>query len=550
MKITGSSLLTPTQKTIQFYNNCIVANEGPNQVAKQNLANLSIKYDSVFSARQTIAPDTIDQPIMYGFLGTDITFLSIVPTYTEEFIQTCSGTTNYLEYWFEDQPLIRRTFTSVLVLSGDDIHRIPQIYIHNPSNNTVYLDILAANLDNNTISSNLYPEYTELNGLSFSSVITDQIYGLNCTGSTQFEILDLNDNTQMVIEITKIDIIKIEDNILIVYTTSDDPIKLNFLSNFNAQQTLSKMNWVIENTVNRYITKTYPVLDTTPPTITFNPHTNPTIMTSLPIYKSDLIFRFIDNVTDYDNNNVIRDGIINNNDINVIIIDTKTGVEVSSITYDSSYSVTFNIKDLAGNTTNETKNVVVDSTAPIFIFNSGITNTMDLSADTITPGIINYSDIEIYYINHIWDDVDGIITNVSTIISSGSTTYTGITLLGDYNITFTTSDSALNIATADVSLKVIETEAPIINYTFTGDTFTMSISGDSLSTTGITEDDIKTFAVLGITDNYDGILNINNLSIIGVLYPITSVGVYNITFDISDSSLNQTNDAKILNIIS
>jgi len=190
MRIQSSNLLAGTTKSIQVYNNSFISKDGPNMGCKLSLEDLDINYDSIFTTRQTLAPGSKDTPIMYGFLGTDITFLLIKPNYEGVNPQGCSGATQHVEYYFEDQPLIRRTFTKLLVLTGDDTHRIPQVYLYNPTDSIVSFDIMAANLDENTISTSLVPTYNELKGLSYSSIQTDQIYSTTCTGSTQpFKVL-------------------------------------------------------------------------------------------------------------------------------------------------------------------------------------------------------------------------------------------------------------------------------------------------------------------------------------------------------------------------
>jgi len=475
MKIQNNNLLAGTSKSIEFYNTCVIAKEGPNMVSKMGLGGIEIDYDSVLVTRQTLASETRDTPIMYGFLGTDITFLMIIPNYGDMNPQNCSGSTQYLEYYFEDQPLVRRTFTDILVLSGDADHRIPQVYLYNPNSSTVTVDIMAANLDENTISTSLVPTYSELQGLSFSSIQTDQIYGVGCTGSTQFEIYDINNDLQMVIPYNKIDIITIENELLTVSTKSDDDIKLTFLSAFNALQALSRMNWVMEMSISRFATAIYPGLDTTAPTITFNSVSTPEVMQYVDgvVNQANIRWRFIapNGVTDYDDAGIIRDGLINNADVSLLIYNNATGEQVSAITQDARYSVTFTAKDLAGNYTRTTKDVIVDETAPEIYYNNTVSvspstilsaNTvMDLTGDTLTPGTIYKDDMRTYYLNYIWDNVDGEISKsaVTITISSGSTTFETITGIGYYTIDFSVSDTATNTTTGTTNLRVTESVA-------------------------------------------------------------------------------------------
>lgn len=538
-------------KSIEVVNTCIIAKDGPNMVSKFSLAGLNIKYDSVFTSKQTLKSGGVDTPIMYGFLGTNITFLAIVPTYGGNNPMSCSGASNYVEYYFEDNPLVRRTFTDILVLSGDANHRIPQVFVYNPTAYSVTLDIMVANLDENEISTSLVPTYSTIKGLSYSSIRTDQVYMVSCstgcTGSTQFEIYDINNNLEMVIPFNKIDIIQINNELLTVKTHSHDDIQLYFLSAFNALQTLSRMNWVMESSINRYLSATYPGLDTTPPVITFKAHSIPQPMSYISgvITKADLLWRFIDNVKDYDDDGILRDGQINNADLGVLIVKLSTGEQFEKITTDGTYAITFTAKDLAGNSTSSTKTIVVDGTAPTIVWNSGITNTMDLTGDTQTPGTILKDDIRRYYINYVWDDVDGIIPNsaVTVMINSGNITYTGITQIGYYDVDFSVFDTAGNEASAYTLLHVIESVPPVIYYNnvFTGNTFSMTTG-----VTGLTANEVRDYAINTVIDNYDGAIAVSNVIVSGTTFPIITTGSYDITFSVSDSSGNETTDTKQL----
>jgi hypothetical protein len=231
------------------------------------------------------------------------------------------------------------------------------------------------------------------------------------------------------------------------------------------------MNWAMENSIDRFATATTPGLDTTAPEITWNPYNIPQPMSYVNdvITKDALRNRFISSVVDYDDNNLIRDGIINVFDVDVLIINNNTGEQVSAITSDGSYSVTFTAKDLANNSSYSTKLVIADILPPTIYYNSGLTldpqykvlnplTSMNLTADTSTPGTIYKDDIRRYYLNYIWDDVDGQITNSSLAvsISSGSTMYTEISVLGDFYLDFLVYDAAGNSSSGTTNLSVID----------------------------------------------------------------------------------------------
>lgn len=345
-----STLLSGTEKTIEVVNSCIIAKEGPSMVNKMSLDLLEIPYDSVSVNRMTLAPDVSPKPIMYGWLGTNLTFLLIRPNYEGANPQTCTGSSAFLEYYFEDQPTVKRYLTQLLVLTGDENHRIPQVYLYNPTDYTVTVDIMMANLDPNEISTAIVPTYDEFSGLAYSAIITDQIYGVGMTGSTQFEILDILGNVQLVIPISQIDVIEIEGSTLTITTNSIDPVKLNFLSNFNANQAISRMNWVMESTINRYLTPTYPTIDILAPVITFSGVTSMLLIDyGGTITKTNIINKLIESIVDD------RDGVMNKLNVNLVIIDNGTAVQYDEITSVGNYSFIFTAKDIAENSVSETK---------------------------------------------------------------------------------------------------------------------------------------------------------------------------------------------------
>jgi hypothetical protein len=139
----------------------------------------------------------------------------------------------------------------------------------------------------------------------------------------------------------------------------------------------------------------------------------------------------------------------------VLVHKNKVGfLERQQITNDARYSVTFSVTDLAGNTKNETKDVIVDSVPPNIFYTTGYTlNNMNLIG---VPGIINKDDLRRYYLNYVWDDVDGLITNdnVNITILSGITNIEEISNIGQYTINFNVSDVAENITTGTTTLNV------------------------------------------------------------------------------------------------
>jgi hypothetical protein len=465
--ITSSQLLGST-KSITVANGCVIAKDGPNMINKMGISDLDIPFDSVFTARQTLKT-LITMPIMYGFLGTDITFLLLKPTYSSTTnTNVCELTSKYLEYYYETDPTKKYTFTDILVLSGNAYHRIPQIYIYNPNSYNVTIDIFAANLDDNIISDILCMDTTKIENLMYSSILTDMT--LN-SGSTQFEIYQA-DTLALVIPYNSINSINLCTTGITVYTSNNDIIELVFLNDFNKYQAMSRMTYLMANRNTTFATASSPALDTTAPILEFTGTTDTYVMSGTNITTSDILEYVKGQVSgltylDFDNDNILREYIDYNyitvNDVEMIIINAYTGEQIPSITADGKYYVTFIIKDVANNQNSYTKTILVDDEAPHIVFNS-VTNTMSLTNDSqaVDP-IITKDDIRRYYIDFVYDNVDGTMSNsgVTVTIEAPDTTIletivqTSADAGGTYTITFSISDETGNITTEIAALSVI-----------------------------------------------------------------------------------------------
>lgn len=459
MKITGNQLLGGTDKTIEFYNSAAIVKDGPNMNGIIKLSDLAINYDSFFVSNMTLQSGGTFIPVLYGFLGEEITFILIKVNYGGDIgsPMSCVNEEKILNYYFQDEPLIERTMGEIMVLSGSADKRIPQIYLSNPGSYDVSVQIMVANVNENIIINGTSAPSSTISGLAFNDVITDQVFGLNCTGATQYEVLDFEGNVQMVIPYNKIDIVKIDGSTITIVTKSDDDVKLSFVSNKQAQQALSRMTYVREDTANRYLTKIFVGLDNTSPTITYNVLGNPTVMTGSNITKTDIRTRYIYDVKDYDDANILRDGIINNNDVTVDIMKVTSGEIVDTITTDGYYTLIFSIGDLAGNETNESKSLLVDANAPVITFLDDVDTgfTMSLSTSTQTPGTGTTTDIILNSVNFVWDEVDGQISNGSIVVTINSGALTEITSTGTYTIGYSVSDTAGNTSNVTKTLYMI-----------------------------------------------------------------------------------------------
>jgi hypothetical protein len=258
----------------------------------------------------------------------------------------------YIEYYFEDEPDIHRYIGKLLILTGNSVKRIPQIYLSNPSSTQkVYLEIFMANQlqDDLDATSDLLQNINIISGLYYNNIISND---LNGTGSTYLIVTDIDNNIQLSIPYININTIELDydNNGLIIGNLSEEKIHLRFLSEFNMKQAHSRINWVLEDRDNRNLTNSYPIVDTDYPVITWNFTGGTSGYTYIPSGDTQFIIDyFISGVTDN------RDGIINKYDINLVIYEDGSLVPLTEITFVGQYTLLFTITDIAGNSHTSTR---------------------------------------------------------------------------------------------------------------------------------------------------------------------------------------------------
>jgi len=367
-------LLTPTEKLIKPYECSFIVIEGPNMKGKLSLEGLEIKYESFYLSQLILNENSKDQPIMYGFLGDNVTFLMIRAKYMPLDPNWQIETEQYIQYYYSDDPGQIRSMSQFLVLTGNSNHRIPQIYFNNPSSKyKVYLEVLMANLaQENLTNTNQYAQNGSFGGLYWNSIVSDVInYSYpTSTGSTQLEILDINSNPVAIIPYVNIrTITKINATTLLIGLDTEEKVKLEFLNEFNCDQANSRINWVLESSRKRILTKTDPPYDLTPPVITWNDVlTGSTTgitsgVTTLYLIPSGQTYSatslksiFLSGITDN------FDGLMDINDAYVEMFVLNDIAPVSGITNIGIYNVMFSARDIAANWTIQQRYVAIYTT--------------------------------------------------------------------------------------------------------------------------------------------------------------------------------------------
>jgi len=369
-------LLTPTEKLIKPYECSWIVIEGPNMKGKMNLDGLEIRYDSYYLSQLTLNENSSDQPLMYGFLGENITFLLIRAKYMPLDPNWAVETEQYIQYYYKDDPGMKRSMGQMLLLTGNSTNRIPQIYLNNPSNKyKVYLEVLMANLPQSSLTNTQqYAQNITFNGLYWSSIVTDQINFIIPTsvGSSEFKILDIAGNPVLIIPYDKIDprvIRRINSTTIWIGLLTEEKVILNFLSEFNCYQAISRINWVLKDPKNRKLTISDPPIDITYPEFIWNDVLTGTTtgvtsgVTTLYLIPSGQTYSaislkelFLSGITDNRDGEIsIYDAVVEMNALNNIV--PTTGITDIGI-----YNVIFSVKDLANNRNTDQKYVAIYTT--------------------------------------------------------------------------------------------------------------------------------------------------------------------------------------------
>jgi len=542
-----------TEKIIKPYECAMIVVEGPNLKGKLNLDGLEIKYQNFSIAQLTLNPEAKDQPMLYGFLGTDITFLMIKVKYIPLDPNWAIEEEQYIEYYFEDDPTTIRQIGQLLILTGNSQKRIPQIYLNNPSTkNNVYLDVLMANLEQSSLTNvNQYSQNSYFSGLYYNSIISDLVnYTMpTSNGSIELKILDPTDKAIMVIPYVNIrTITKLDAFTLILGLDTEEKVKLEFLSEYNTDQANSRINWVLRSPRWRFLTKTSPPLDITPPVYTWNtletgytysigtgetmvyfPNTTGTTFT-----QNDLKRMFVQSITDS------MDGPMYNSSVAIFFANDMS--PLTGITEGGIYDLYFSAKDLAGNETTEQKYLYVSNVAPTIIFKPGYTGTgFTMALNNYARTGITDTDIRNLTVDSVYDPVDKDLTIYDIVIASNG--YTGFTIsqTGVSWITYTLTNVAGLSGQTGKELKSVLPEIVFKNIFYSGTTtgltygtFDISLSTDTVHLGSITQSDIIRKTIYSIIDELDPTISSDNITITGVSFYVTMEGYYNITYTIVD----------------
>lgn len=368
MALCKSSLFGNSSQYIKVGNGEFVAIEGSSTFDRMGLSDLRMPYKQLLKGRVILKAGQVNYLLNHLGIGDNATFLAIKATYDSK---SANPDNNYITYSYYDYPVKSFTFAQLLVLTGNGPHRVPQLYLTNPNSNyNVILDIMVGIIDDNYsfFNDDLNQSATSFTGLEYTDIKSFVV-------GESVVIYDKSNPKRALIYfgLPYINSISLNSTFLIIDDESFGTVFLNFIDEFNAKQAYSLINYVLENP-NIDIDTISPLLDDTPPVVYWNSTAGVTGSyianylgatssfgfntendgftfstsislsnwgTSSVLYKDkikDLLVDYIDDT---------RDGEIGLMDSEMIISGTS-GV-VNSISVIGTYSLTFNVGDLAQN---------------------------------------------------------------------------------------------------------------------------------------------------------------------------------------------------------
>lgn len=376
---------------IKFLNSDIVAIDGPNTIERL-IGNVKIPYQQVLRGRIIIKAGQVGYLMNHLGLGDNATFIAIIATYD---IKSVNEEDNYLEFYYADNTQTIRNMDQLMILTGNSTHRIPQLYFNNPNATyNVTLDVMVANIDD---TYTFFTDTTNQSGLSF--------YNLQCNTSVcsintfiadeSIVIYDNNSPRSPLVYLVLNDIssLHLSGQIIVIDEATVGRVYLEFASVADAMQGYSLFNYVLNNR-GIVIQNLSPIIDNISPIayfyefvgntssgnyISFNSMTGSsfdtsyglTFSTSLSlstygasagcysdtITKSHLSRLIIATVSDN------RDGVMVLSDSNLILnYMTSSNIAVESIVSVGTYSLGFNVTDIAGNTITNNTQIIISIT--------------------------------------------------------------------------------------------------------------------------------------------------------------------------------------------
>lgn len=345
-----------------------IAIDGSNTVERLTVSDLRMPYKQLLKSRIILKAGQENYLFNFLGIGDNATFLTLKVIYN-------SGSVieedNYITWAFFDDMLKTYPIAQMMCLTGNSTNRIKQIYLTNPNTKyAVTLEVMVAVIDDST---SFFVDTLNQVGTSFTGIAYTDIKS-HIVGES-IVINDRNTPIRPLIYINIVNILMIEktSTILIIDDSSFGSIFLQFLTEYDAYQAQSLLNYVIENP-NVNIDSLSTVSDTSDPIVYFYSNVGASASgdyislngatDSLPYNTGQgLTFSTSISLTTFGSASVIDKNLLNSLLISSIadnrdgtmsmmpsnlIINSATG-SLSTISATGSYLLTFNFSDIAHN---------------------------------------------------------------------------------------------------------------------------------------------------------------------------------------------------------
>ena len=347
-----------------------IAIEASNIKERIVLSDLRMPYKQILKSRVILKTGQANYLLNHLGLGDNATFLCIKAVYDSKAVIEAD---RYVNWSYYDDLTRINSFADMMVLTGNSTNRIPQLYLTNPSTKyPVYIDVMVGVIDDNY---SIFTDTTNQSGTTFVNLNYTDIHS-HVVGES-LVINDKSDTVKPLIYIRLSDINSIERSgqILIIDDSSLGAIFLQFLTENDTYQAHSLLNYILEHP-STDIDNINPVIDSIDPILYFYSHVGDsdsldyiafngatasvpyntsdgfTFSTTISLIqsgtvsgtvidKSQLIYLLIDGISDN------RDGTMSIIPSNLII--SGTAGNINNILNTGSYSVTFNLSDIAHN---------------------------------------------------------------------------------------------------------------------------------------------------------------------------------------------------------
>lgn len=372
----GSSLFGQGSQYIKISGGDFVAIEGSSTRDKLTVSDLRMPYKQILKSRIILKTGQVNYLLNHLGLGDNATFLAIKAIYDPKSVVEAD---NYVTYSYYNYPVSNFTFAQLLVLTGNSTNRVPQLYLTNPSTKyPVVLDVMIGVMDDSYsfFNDDINQSGTSFTGLEYTDIKTFVV-------GESIVIYDKNSPVRALIYLGLVNInsIEISGNFLIIDDESHGTIFLSFLTEYDALQAHSLLNFVLQNP-NIDIDNLPIIEDNISPVIYFNSTAGATgsyivdytgATAGVPYNTEDNGFTFSTSISlsTYGTSGVIdrdsligllvnyiddnRDGSMNLMPSNLIISGTAGTTNI--IGFVGTYSLQFNFADLAQNDIN---NVIVN----------------------------------------------------------------------------------------------------------------------------------------------------------------------------------------------